>query len=85
VITGFPFVNITAMVVQTNDQVLFGGTFTNVGGLSRNGIARLDANGTVDANFDPGTGIMRHADAGYPEAIEAAGRHHLKLPGITLP
>jgi urocanate hydratase len=33
---------------------------------------------------DPGTGIMRHADAGYPEAIEAARRHGLKLPGITL-
>src|SRR5499433_1001666 len=33
---------------------------------------------------DPGTGIMRHADAGYPEAIEAAKRHQLKLPGITL-
>ena len=32
---------------------------------------------------DPGTGIMRHADAGYPEAIAAAKRHHLKLPGIT--
>ena len=32
---------------------------------------------------DPGTGIMRHADAGYPEAIEAAKRHGLKLPGIT--
>ena len=24
---------------------------------------------------DPGTGIMRHADAGYPEAIAAARRH----------
>jgi urocanate hydratase len=34
---------------------------------------------------DPGTGIMRHADAGYPEAIEAAKRHELKLPGVTLP
>ncbi len=34
---------------------------------------------------DPGTGIMRHADAGYPEAIEAAKRHGLKLPGVTLP
>ncbi len=33
---------------------------------------------------DPGTGIMRHADAGYPEAIAAARRHGLKLPGITL-
>jgi urocanate hydratase len=34
---------------------------------------------------DPGTGIMRHADAGYPEAIAAARRHGLKLPGVTLP
>jgi urocanate hydratase len=32
---------------------------------------------------DPGTGVMRHADAGYPEAIECARRTGLKLPGIT--
>src|SRR5206468_11567319 len=32
---------------------------------------------------DPGTGIMRHADAGYAEAIAAARRHRLDLPGIT--
>ena len=32
---------------------------------------------------DPGSGIMRHADAGYPEAIEAARRHRLNLPGLT--
>ena len=31
---------------------------------------------------DPGTGIMRHADAGYEEAIAAARRHRLDLPGI---
>jgi urocanate hydratase len=29
---------------------------------------------------DPGTGIMRHADAGYDEAIAAARRHGLDLP-----
>ena len=32
---------------------------------------------------DPGTGIMRHADAGYPEALDAARRHRLDLPGVT--
>jgi urocanate hydratase len=32
---------------------------------------------------DPGTGVMRHADAGYPEAIEHARRTGMKLPGIT--
>jgi len=29
---------------------------------------------------DPGIGIARHADAGYPEAIDAARRHGLKIP-----
>jgi urocanate hydratase len=32
---------------------------------------------------DPGTGVVRHADAGYPEAIAAARRHGLRIPGLT--
>ncbi|MGH7265553.1 MAG: urocanate hydratase [Candidatus Rokuibacteriota bacterium] len=33
---------------------------------------------------DPGTGIVRHADAGYPEAIAAARRHGLNMPGLPI-
>ncbi len=29
---------------------------------------------------DPGMGILRHADAGYPEAIAAARRHGIRIP-----
>jgi urocanate hydratase len=29
---------------------------------------------------DPGTGVLRHADAGYPEAIEFGARHGLEPP-----
>ena len=29
---------------------------------------------------DPGIGIVRHADAGYPEAVTAAREHGLHLP-----
>ena len=44
--------------------------------------------GTADADRriervlwnDPGTGVMRHADAGYEEAIECAREHGLNLP-----
>ncbi|HEX9952963.1 MAG TPA: urocanate hydratase [Rubricoccaceae bacterium] len=32
---------------------------------------------------DPGTGVMRHADAGYPEAIQTAQERGLDLPMIT--
>ena len=31
---------------------------------------------------DPGTGVMRHADAGYPEAIKCAKEHGLNLPMV---
>jgi len=30
--------------------------------------------------YDPGTAILRHADAGYAEAIDAARRHGVKVP-----
>jgi urocanate hydratase len=32
---------------------------------------------------DPGTGVMRHADAGYPEAIQCAHEQGLNLPMVT--
>jgi urocanate hydratase len=32
---------------------------------------------------DPGTGIMRHADAGYPEAVAAATAKGVKIPGLA--
>jgi urocanate hydratase len=49
------------------------------------------ADGTADADrrlervqsADPGTGVMRHADAGYEEAIETARAGGLDLPGVT--
>jgi len=31
---------------------------------------------------DPGTGVMRHADAGYPEAIAAARERGVDLPSL---
>ena len=48
------------------------------------------ADGTADAaerlervlTADPGTGVMRHADAGYDGAIAAARAHGLDLPSI---
>src|SRR5438128_3420540 len=33
----------------------------------------------------PGTGIVRHADAGYDEALDAAREHGVELPGLQAP
>jgi urocanate hydratase len=32
---------------------------------------------------DPGSGIVRHADAGYPTAIDAARRHGIRMPMLA--
>ena len=33
---------------------------------------------------DPGMGVVRHADAGYPEAIDFARAHGVKIPMLPL-
>ena len=33
---------------------------------------------------DPGTGVMRHVDAGYEEAVETARKRGVKIPGVTV-
>ncbi len=33
---------------------------------------------------DPGTGVMRHTDAGYEEAIQTAKEEGIKIPGVTI-
>jgi len=46
------------------------------------------ADGTEDADWrlehvlttDPGSGIVRHADAGYEKAIETARKHGIRIP-----
>ena len=32
---------------------------------------------------DPGMGVLRHVDAGYPEAISVANEHRMKIPSLT--
>ena len=48
------------------------------------------ADGTRDADerlarvltCDPGTGVVRHADAGYPEALQTATAHGVRIPMV---
>ena len=59
-------------------------------GFSQHAGMVICCDGTADADRrlervlwnDPATGVMRHADAGYDEAIACAEEHDLKLPGI---
>lgn len=47
---------IRAVALQSDGRILIGGSFTNYNGTAINRIARLQANGSLDPTFTPGTG-----------------------------
>ncbi len=49
-------ISIHTIAIQSDGKIIIGGNFTTYNGTSRNKIARLNANGTLDASFNPGTG-----------------------------
>lgn len=67
-----PNAGVRAIALQPNGSFVIGGVFTQYGTKSRNRIARLYANGILDASFNPGTGadnlimaITRDSNGGY--------------------
>ena len=42
--------------IQSDGEIIIGGVFNSYNGITRSQIARLNANGTLDANFNIGTG-----------------------------
>ncbi|MDX2284707.1 MAG: T9SS type A sorting domain-containing protein [Bacteroidia bacterium] len=55
---------VRAVALQPDGKVLAAGSFTTFDGTPRGGIARLHADGSLDAAFDPGTaGFEYHASA----------------------
>jgi uncharacterized delta-60 repeat protein len=49
------YVSTTAL--QSDGKIIIGGNFTSYNGTSRNKIARLNADGSLDDTFNPGTGV----------------------------
>jgi uncharacterized delta-60 repeat protein len=58
-----------SIVVQADCKILVGGLFTTMGGQTRHYIARLNADGTLDAVFNPDA-----SGAVYSVAIHADGK-----------
>ena len=50
------FGEVTSVAVQLDGKVILGGGFIEVDGVLRNNIARLNADGSLDISFDPGSG-----------------------------
>jgi uncharacterized delta-60 repeat protein len=48
---------VNSMARQPDGKLIIGGTFTNINQISRRHVARLNADGSLDGSFDPGSGV----------------------------
>jgi uncharacterized delta-60 repeat protein len=55
--------SVYALIQQPDGKLVLGGDFTSLGGQPRNRIGRLNADGTLDANFNPNVGSPGVVDA----------------------
>jgi uncharacterized delta-60 repeat protein len=63
--------NVNAIAIQSDGKILIGGEFTTYNGTTRNRIARINSDGSLDTGFDPGTGANNTINA---MAIQSDGK-----------
>jgi uncharacterized delta-60 repeat protein len=73
-ISGGVFPQVHALAVQSDGRIIVGGEFTSVNGVGRNNLARLNANGTLDESFNPGTGIGGVTPSVQAAVVQSDGR-----------
>ncbi len=62
--------NVQTVAVQSDGKVVIGGLFTSYNGTSRNYIARINADGSLDTSFNRGTGTNGWV---YTTALQSDG------------
>ncbi|MGD8473073.1 MAG: hypothetical protein PVH59_03055 [Anaerolineae bacterium] len=55
--TGGNYDEVDALAIQADGKIVVGGLFSELGGQPRSNIGRLNADGTLDLDFDPGTSM----------------------------
>ncbi len=53
-----PVAQVLTIAVRPDGKIIIGGVFPDYGGISRSSIARINADGSLDTTFDPGTGAV---------------------------
>lgn len=68
-----------------DNKLLIGGSFTSYNGSTRNRIARINADGTLDTSFDPGTGPNNtiNSFAVHPDGGIVIGGTFTSVSGVT--
>ena len=68
------------ILLQPDGKIILVGDFTTLAGVARSRIGRLNANGTLDATFDPGSGANNSI---YGVALQTTGRIIISGPFST--
>src|SRR6267143_159331 len=71
------------VVVQPDGKILIGGLFTTVAGVTRNNIARLNPDGTLDTAFDPNANDRVRSIAVQADGKILAGGYFTSIGGQT--
>lgn len=58
-----------ALAVQPDGKIVLGSIFAKIGGATRTNIARLNADGSLDAGFDTGAGVTSSRHTAWVQAI----------------
>ncbi len=69
---------VRAIAIQSDGRILIGGDFTNVNGTALNRIARLNSDGSLDANFTTNVGVGAN---GSVQAIAVQADNRIVLVG----
>jgi uncharacterized delta-60 repeat protein len=77
--------SVYSLVQQPDGRILVGGSFSTVNGVNRNGVARINENGSLDTSFDPGTGAdgVVRAIALQPDGNVLIGGDFITVDGVT--
>lgn len=75
--------SVQCLAVQPDGKILVGGGFTSLAGQSRNRIARLDADGTLDPDFNPGADWFVYTLAVQPDGKILVGGGFNTIGGQT--
>ncbi|HVQ36065.1 MAG TPA: delta-60 repeat domain-containing protein, partial [Pyrinomonadaceae bacterium] len=77
---------VATLALQSDGKIVIGGDF-KINGESRNGIARLNSDGSLDASFNPGTGVNNEITtlAVQPDGKIVIGGDFTQYNGVSRP
>jgi uncharacterized delta-60 repeat protein len=72
-----------SITLQSDGKIIIGGYFTTIGGTTRNYIARLNANGSLDADFNPNANSTVYSVALQPSGKIIIGGEFTTIGGTA--